>query len=243
MASSVLERRIRSVSYLREVFGGSRHWVSVAAIGKEPDGSIEESQTMRWFFLGVSAATLLPQPAGAPFLRALLQLLEEHQYHFSSSTVQNIKAIRARGASGQQRSSLTEESDRRDILKPTLQRVDGKVAYEYLLTPHLAHALSGSQVLISLCDLMGKIYRKLVECTAAPSASKELFDAVNKVDSYLEEHFLAPAAKHADTLAKNAMRSSLSKVDPLFARLWGDENSDANDETMERSAMHVTGAI
>ena len=82
---------------------------------------------LRWFYLGVSAATMLQQPAGAPFLRALLQLLEEHQYHFSSSTVQNIKAIRARGASGQARSLSDDADSHKDLLKPTLQRVEGKV--------------------------------------------------------------------------------------------------------------------
>ena len=194
------------------------------------------SAALRWFYLGVSAATLLQQPAGAPFLRGLLQLLEEHQYHFASSTVQNIKAIRARGPLGPGGgASANDESSEKDVIKPTLQRVGGKVAYEYLLTPHLAHALSGSQVLLSLCELMGKVYRKLIEC-AAPGVSKELMEAVSKADAYLEEHFFSPAAKQADTLAKAAMRGSLSRVDPLFARLWGQASGDGVDDPMERTA-------
>jgi len=235
-----MERRFRSIAYLHEVFGGSRHWMSVASFGKDPESSIDEVQTLRWFYLGVSAATMLQQPAGAPFLRALLQLLEEHQYHFSSSTVQNIKAIRARGASGQARSLSDDADSHKDLLKPTLQRVEGKVAYEYLLTPHLAHALSGIQVVHSLCELMGRVYRKLVECTVAPGASKELLEAVSRADAFLEEHFLSPAAKHADLLAKATMRSSLSRVDPLFARIWG---QDANADDMERGHESLTAAI
>jgi hypothetical protein len=50
---------------------------------------------------------------------------------------------------------------------------------------------------------------------------QDVLEAVSKADAYFEEHFLAPAAKHADAHAKSAMRSSLGGVDPLFARLWG----------------------
>ena len=96
----LVERRRRSCAYLKEVYGGSKHWLSVVTLGaasSAKDDGLEEAQVLRWFYLGVSLATLLPQPPGAPFVRAILQLLEELQYHFSSSTERNIKSIRARG--------------------------------------------------------------------------------------------------------------------------------------------------
>ena len=164
MATSVaplVEKRIRSFGYLREVFAGSRHWVSIASLGNgggyiKEDG-LEETQALRWFYLGISASTLLQHPAGAPFLRALLQLLEEHQYHFASSTAQSIKAIRARGprggggggGGGGGSSGGGGGADDKEVIAPALQRVQGKVLYEYLLTPHLAHALSGVQVRVA----------------------------------------------------------------------------------------------
>ena len=175
---------------------------------------------LRWFYIGVSLAPLLQRPAGVPFLRALLQLQEEYQYHFREPS-ENQKAFRARSATGQQRVMMGDHGDHSDMLKPMLLRVEGKVTYEYLFTPHLAHAISGIQVVLSLCELMSKVYRKLVECTAVPGASQDVLEAVSKADAYFEEHFLAPAAKHADAHAKSAMRSSLGGVDPLFARLWG----------------------
>ena len=104
---------------------------------------------LRWFYLGISATGLLQQPSGAPFLRALLQLLEEHQYHFASSTAQSIKAIRARGPRTGQVSgggAGAGASGPGDDIAPSLQRVGGKVLYEFLLTPHLAHAISALQV-------------------------------------------------------------------------------------------------
>ena len=178
---------------------------------------------LRWLYIGVSLAPLLQRPAGVPFLRALLQLQEECQYHFREPS-ENQKAFRGRSASGQQRvmmGDVTQHGDHSDMLKPMLLRVEGKVVYEYLFTPHLAHAISGIQVLHSLCELMSKVYRKLVECTAVPGATQDVLEAVSKADAYFEEHFLAPAAKHADAHAKTAMRGSLGRVDPLFGRLWG----------------------
>ena len=175
---------------------------------------------LRWLYIGVSLAPLLQRPAGVPFLRALLQLQEEYQYHFREPS-ENQKAFRARSAAGQQRVMMGDHGDHSDMLKPMLLRVEGKVVYEYLFTPHLAHAISGIQVVLSLCELMSKVYRKLVECTAVPGASQDVLEAVSKADAYFEEHFLAPAAKHADAHAKTAMRGSLGRVDPLFGRLWG----------------------
>jgi len=182
-------------------------------------------------------------------LRGLLQLLEEYQYHFSSSTSQSLNAIRARrrtntvsgrgGASGMG-SEREEDSER---IAPTLQRVGGKVLYEHLLTPHLAHGLSGVQVLLSLCEQMGKIYRKLAECTAQPSASPAMHEALARVDSLLEEHLIAPATKHADALAKATVRTSLGRLDPLFAKMWGQATATDADDKMERQSRVISGAL
>lgn len=175
----LIERRILSCAYLKEVFTGKRHWVSIATIdgpnGKEE--AIDEAQgvsllphsrhvpsitttaaqhpparhlvaALRWFYLGVSAATLLQQPAGASFLRALLQLLEEYQYHFSSATAQSLKVIRMRGPRAAAASTIGAD-DNKEIIAPALQRQGGRVLYEHLLTPHLAHGLSGLQVRVA----------------------------------------------------------------------------------------------
>ena len=85
---------------------------------------------------------------------------------------------------------------------------------------------------------MIQIYRKLAESSASPTASSAVHDAVLRADAHLEEHFLSPAAKHAESLARTAMRTSLSRLDPLFSRVMGTEGtpSAAEDEHMERVA-------
>ena len=91
---------------------------------------------------------------------------------------------------------------------------------------------------ISLCELMAQVYRKLVECAAA-GASKAVLEAVARSDALLEEHFFSPAAKCADALARVAMRSSLSRMEPLFAQVWG-QGGDAVDDS-ERSIKPSIG--
>lgn len=112
-----------------------------------------------------------------------------------------------------------------DELTAALQRANGKVLYEYLLTPNVAHALSGVQVAASLCELLPKLYRKLAESPqqAPYLASQSLSEAVMKADALLEEYFLAPAVKHADGLARAALSLNLGRLDPLFARIRGSE--------------------
>ena len=48
---------------------------------------------LRWLYLGASIAPLLVVPEGSDFLKALLQLFEEYQYHFASAARQNMRKI------------------------------------------------------------------------------------------------------------------------------------------------------
>ena len=192
---------------------------------------------LRWFYLGVSLATLLPQPPGATFVRAVLQVLEELQYHFSSQTGRSIKAIRARpavrGASN-------------DDLTPALQRANGKVLYEYLLTPHVAHGLSGIHVGAALFDMLAKIYRKLAESPSVDGATAALTEAVMRLDGAIEEAVIAPAVHHCEQLSRSAVRLNLGRLDGLFARMWGQaEQQEVPTDTMEQKSgeSSLGGAI
>lgn len=234
--SSLLERRMQSCAYLKEVFSGGQHFLSIATLGApsshhaSSSEGVEEGQILRWFYLGVSLATLQSQPVGPPFVRAMLQLLEEFQHHFSSLTDRNIKNIRAKA----QARSGDGDGDRGADFAPCLQRKGGKLLYEYLLTPHVAHSLSGLHVALSLCELLGKIYSKLIAClSAADSGSSNflssLIEAISRVDEKLEEHIFVPVTKHAEALAKASLRRSLGKVDPIFGRVWAESGGTPAD--------------
>ena len=69
---SSLERRIRSVAYLKEVFTGSRLWVSVASLGKDSESCIDETQSAPAFQPQcLSAATA---PYDSTYLRMVTML-------------------------------------------------------------------------------------------------------------------------------------------------------------------------
>tara|TARA_B110001452_G_scaffold121349_1_gene100691 strand:+ start:584 stop:1114 length:531 start_codon:yes stop_codon:yes gene_type:complete len=174
----------------------------------------------------VSIGPLLQLQSGAPFVKAVLQLLEEFQYHFARSAVQNMKVLKARGRRTQ--STSNPGGDASD-LKPTLQRQGGEVLYAYLLTPHLAHPLSASQVLLCLCELMPHAYRKFGE-VGSGGGSAALAEAVCKIDGVIEELVLAVAAKHYNGNAAGALQQALGRTDPLFARLMTGVASGGDDD-------------
>ena len=165
---------------------------------------------LRWFYLCVSLPAILSRPPGVPFVRALLQLFEEQAYHFASAAERSIKAIRARPA---ERSQADEQQ-----LSSSLQRSNGKVLYEHLLTPHVAHAISGPQVIIGLCGLLLRLYKQLGECS---TATPGLADAVSKVDDKIYEGVLKPAVRHGEALAYRSAKAHLTLANPIYGRILG----------------------
>lgn len=78
-------------------------------------------------------------------------------------------------------------------------------------------------------------------------ASLTRSQAIMRVDGLLEEHFIAPAVKHADGLASTALRLNLGRLDPLFARMWGHDATQQDRDTMERTdggaGQAISGAL
>jgi hypothetical protein len=225
----LVEQRARSFDYLKQVHQGDMHWLSAVTLGPQDAAlsrSVESLQVLRWFYLGVSLGPLLQLPSGPPFVRALLQLFEEFQYHFARSAVQNMKIIKSRGS----RAAAPAGGSSEDDLRPQLQRMGGEVLYAYLLTPHIAHPLSASQVLQCLCELMPHAYRKLGEPGAEPP-SAALVDAVLKIDTVVEEQLISVVVRQYNATSQGALQSALSKADPLFARLM--VGSDAPADGLE----------
>ena len=234
---------------------GDTHWLSTVALGLQEQSMTKAVDSMqgatppvrpcpaevrpladscpacavlRWFYLGVSIGPLLQLQSGAPFVKAVLQLLEEFQYHFARSAVQNMKVLKARGRRTHSTIAGSSGGDASD-LKPTLQRQGGEVLYAYLLTPHLAHPLSASQVLLCLCELLPHAYRKFVEVCAG-GGSAALAEAVCKIDGVIEELVLSVAAKHYNGNAAGALQQALGRTDPLFARLMDGGTNGGDDD-------------
>jgi hypothetical protein len=67
-----------------------------------------------------------------------------------------------------------------------------------------------------------------------------LSQAVLRVDKKVEEHFLEPAVEHAEALSQAVTRHHLGRLDPLFARTWG-QAAPQDHDTMERPAAGAGG--
>jgi len=222
---NLVEQRFRTFEYLKRVQQGDTHWLSTVALGPQEQPlhkGVDATTVLRWFYLGLSIGPLLQLQSGPPFVKAVLQLLEELQYHFANRAMQNMKVVKAnvRG-----RHINHEKADAgggsADDLKPQLQRAGGEVLYAYLLTPHIAHQLSASQVLLCLCELMPHCYRKLGEAGAAgsPPPTSALAEAVVKIDGVVAEQLLQVTAKQYNASSQGALQQALSRADPLFAKL------------------------
>ena len=98
----IVERRLQTLDYIKRVCAGERHWLSVVLLASADEATpqldrqakdAETAMALRWFYLGVSMAPLLAITEGTFFVKALLQLFEESQYHFASAARQNIRKI------------------------------------------------------------------------------------------------------------------------------------------------------
>jgi len=221
---NLVEHRSRAYEYLKHVQQGDTHWLSTVALGPQEQPlqrAVDQTTVLRWFYLGLSIGPLLQLPSGPPFVKAILQLLEEYQYHFSNRAAHIAKIVKA-GVQVRHRYLGHEKAEAGggsvEELKPQLQRVSGEVLYAYLLTPHMAHPLSASQVLTCLCELLPHCYRKLGEPGPSPP-TPALAEAVLRIDTIVSEHLLPVTAKHLNACSQGVLQQSLSRADPLFARL------------------------
>ena len=82
LGRQIVERRLQTLEYIKRVYAGECHWLSVALLPSSDEANkqldkqakdAETAQALRWFYLGVSIAPLLPVPEGPIFVRALLQ--------------------------------------------------------------------------------------------------------------------------------------------------------------------------
>ena len=94
----LVEQRSRTFAYLKRVQQGDTHWLSTVELGPQEQPlqkGVDATTVLRWFYLGLSIGPLLQLQSGPPFVKAVLQLLEELHYHFANRAAQNMKVIKA----------------------------------------------------------------------------------------------------------------------------------------------------
>ena len=145
---NLVEQRSRSFEYLKRVQQGDTHWLSTVALGPQEQPlhkGVDATTVLRWFYLGLSIGPLLQLQSGPPFVKAVLQLLEELHYHFANRAAQNMKVIKAnvRGRAHHERGHDA-ASGGADELRPQLQRAGGEALPTYshrTLNPIIPHSI------------------------------------------------------------------------------------------------------
>ena len=135
----LVEQRSRTFAYLKRVQQGDTHWLSTVELGPQEQPlqkGVDATTVLRWFYLGLSIGPLLQLQSGPPFVKAVLQLLEELHYHFANRAAQNMKVIKAnvRGRAHHEKHGHDAGGGSADELKPQLQRVGGEVLYYHSTT-------------------------------------------------------------------------------------------------------------
>jgi len=207
----LLEKRKFNMDYLKRVHDARQiHWMNVVLLSP-PDFTEEiQRRKVQWFNLGLSLAPLSVIENGPTYVRSLLQLMEEFEYHFFlHPAVQGVKLLLS---SKQQGPVAANEVDQ---LRVKIQKVGNAVIYEYLKVYNnpIEQDLDYFQVVYGMCEVLVQVYTKLDH---ASSYSKNVYEAITKVDSRLKELFFGFLSKELTKIATKIVKEQVGDLDSLF---------------------------
>lgn len=121
---------------------------------------VPKQRTESYFLLGLSISKILLLPAGTATVRALSQLIEEWEYFNAGSTYQSMKYMMAKTSPCIYPNTVPIEG-MTDLTRPTIYKFNNTVVYEFLQVFTIAFDLDYREVVITLCDVLIKLYQKL----------------------------------------------------------------------------------
>ncbi|CAI5723028.1 unnamed protein product [Hyaloperonospora brassicae] len=220
----LVQHRRSDWTYLKAMHEGANYWLNVALLREQQVmARIGEKPSVRrgaqFFYLGIGLGTLLGDVAH-PELLAMdcCQLLEELEFHFSSSTVQGVKMMVAT------LSTLHEPLDKEsspecsggEPFRPSVHKWNQRPVYRRLLTPSIPFPLDYREVLLSLCDILALIYSKLVEDVRA-SENVNVFESIIRFDDRIKKLFIDPVKREFSAVASQVMAEEMRVVRKTYA--------------------------
>ncbi|KAF2072121.1 hypothetical protein CYY_006566 [Polysphondylium violaceum] len=190
------------------------HWMNVAMIQKTDfDSMIQKSdleknpeiqkRLLGWFCLGFSLSPLTTADKGPSYIRSLLQLIEEYDYHFElGSAMQGVKVLLSKK---QPTHTVVNENEH---IKAKIGKIGTTVVYEFLkiFNISIAKDLDYFHVVFSLLEILEQIYKKMDKETCS---SKYVYEALLKIDSRLKHHIFGFLAKEIDKMALQIIKDQL----------------------------------
>jgi len=207
----LLEKRNFNMDYLKRVHESNQiHWMNVVLIAPHEFGEDIQKRKVQWFNLGLSLAPLAAIENGPTYVRSFLQLLEEFEYHFFlHPAVQGVKLL----LSSKQHGLVT--SNEFDQLRAKIQKVGNTVIYEYLKVYNnpIEQDLDYFQVVFGMCEVLQEAYTKFDH---ASSYSKNIYEAIMKIDSRLKELFFGFLSKELMKISYKTVKEQIGDLDSLF---------------------------
>jgi len=211
----LLEKRKFNMDYLKRVHEEARqiHWMNVTLISPSDFGEEIQKRKVQWFNLGLSLAPLSAIENGPVYVRSLLQLMEEFEYHFFlHPAVQGVKLL----LSSSKQQGHVSQANEVDQLRVKIQKVGNAVIYDHLKVYNnpIEQDLDYFQVVYGVCEVLVQVYSKLDH---ASSYSKNVYEAITKVDSRLKELFFGFLSKELTKIATRIAKDQVGDLDSLFA--------------------------
>ncbi|EGC40154.1 hypothetical protein DICPUDRAFT_74307 [Dictyostelium purpureum] len=181
------------------------HWMNVTMVQRQDFEKSQEIQKrlLGWFCLGFSLAPLIATDKGPAYIRSLVQLMEEYDYHFElGSAMQGVKVLLSKK---QQSHTVVNENEH---IKSKIVKIGTTVVYEFLkiFNISIAKDLDYFQVVFSLLEILEQIYRKIDKETCS---SKYVYEALLKVDSRLKHNVFGFLSKEIDKMSMNIIKEQL----------------------------------
>ncbi|KAM9948977.1 hypothetical protein ACTFIT_010177 [Dictyostelium discoideum] len=181
------------------------HWMNVTMIQRQDFEKSQEIQKrlLGWFCLGFSLAPLIATDKGPAYIRSLVQLMEEYDYHFElGSAMQGVKVLLSKK---QPTHTVVNENEH---IKSKIVKIGTTVVYEFLkiFNISIAKDLDYFQVVFSLLEILEQIYKKIDKETCS---SKYVYEALLKVDSRLKHNIFGFLSKEIDKMSMAIIKEQL----------------------------------
>ncbi|CAI5727316.1 unnamed protein product [Peronospora destructor] len=211
-------------NYLKTMHEGSNYWLNVALLREQQVMKyLGDKQSIRrgaqFFYLGIGLGKLIGDSVHGKLLALdCCQLLEEVEFHFSSSTMQGMKMMVATS------STLHEHFDKKNSpefssdepFRPIMRKWNQRPVYRRLMTPPIPFPLDYREVLLSLCDILALVYSKLIGDSSA-SENVNVFQSIIRFDDRIKKLFIDPVKKEFSAVASQVMAEEMRLVRKSYA--------------------------
>ncbi|CAG8522755.1 11577_t:CDS:2, partial [Acaulospora colombiana] len=199
----LVQKRISTFTYLKQVHEGKVHWFNTVCLSKEDLGMVYENLRMKkrtgnFFILGASLAPILDITNSQDYVKALSVMLQEFEYHTTEHSKQKMKMFF-------RKSKIVKDDD---------ASFQESGEYTYLFVPNVPSELDYFQTFYTLCDILVEVYNKLLTGTTH-TLTTSFIESVQKVDGKFKK-IIALIAKEIDTLSRSTIKDELRVIDPII---------------------------